>query len=87
MAEEFVRQAALEGFIHSNGSSPTPCNVGYVYTIHKDMTIAHLSLCVWVTSFQHNCINEIPSRIDYRKYIEGEKDYKCHNPHMKKRNE
>ncbi len=81
IGSQFLKQAKEEGFHFSNGQAPEESDWGYVMAIHKDKTIAHLSLTIWVMSFQAH-VTSAPVKIDYEKYAAGEENYICEISHF-----
>lgn len=81
---QFIRNAIAEGFHWSNGDPLQKNTTGYLFGVHRDMTVAHLSMFIWCMAFQcHGKISGTPMCIDYEKYINGELDYICREPHIK----
>ena len=84
VARRFIKQAVAEGFHWSNGEPLTEDTKGFLFGVHQDMSIAHLAMYIWCMAFQcHGNIPGTPMCIDYEKYINGELDYICHEPHIK----
>lgn len=77
----FLKQAKEEGFHFSDGQEPEESDWGYVMAIHKDKTIAHVSITIWVMSFQAH-VTSAPPKIDYEKYTAGEGNYTCEISHF-----
>lgn len=47
-------------------------HVSYTMAVHQDKTVAFISAYIWSLSFQ---LNDKHIKVDYKKYIEGSKDY------------
>ena len=83
LTSTFLQQAMDEDFRWSNGKKIEITDGGYLFGVHTDKTIARLSMYIWCISFQ--CHGKIPGtkpRIDYEKYVNGDEDYFCHEPHI-----
>ena len=83
VSRKFIKSAISEGFHWSNGEPLEEHTTGFLFGVHQDFTIAHLSMYIWCLAFQ--CKGKIPGTaecIDYEKYINGDSDYICHEPHI-----
>lgn len=73
--ETFTRMALEEGF--SFGELPAgKWEFGYAVAVHSNGNMGHLPLFVWCRSFA-SAADDIPEKIDFRRYISGESDYAC----------
>lgn len=70
VGNRFLSDAEKEGFRFGDGISPTEREPDDVMAIHKDRTICYLGWAGHLFFYQQKC--KIP-RIDYERYINGER--------------
>lgn len=80
--KDFLKRAIAEGFKYQNDSKISYRDKGILWGVHKDFTIAHISMFVWCLSYKCDS-NKVPVRIDYKKYIDGENVFFCHKSPIK----
>ena len=82
--ELFIKEIIREGFTWRNGEPVTKNAGGYLFGIHSNMTIAHLSNFIWCMSFQgvRYLDGTLPLRVDFEKFTRGDDDYICREPHI-----
>ena len=78
LCEEFFRRE--EGFRFGE-LARDKWKTGHVIAVHRDGTMGHLSLFIWLMSFSAG-IESCPVKVDYRRFIGGEEDFFCHIPHF-----
>ncbi|HOD03279.1 MAG TPA: hypothetical protein PKN28_08135 [Clostridiales bacterium] len=83
VGKQFLEQAEKEGFSFSKDLPPTAGTWGYVIAAHKDKSLGHVSITVWHMSFGGDVVS-CPPKIDYQKYMGGEKDFICESSHFRK---
>ena len=80
--QDFFRRAVNEGFKYINGSEISSKDYGILFSLHENLTIGHLSMFIWCLTFNLNQ-PDLPVRIDYKKYINGDEDYICRESPIK----
>lgn len=76
----FTGMAAAEGF--SFGRLPVgKWKYGYVVSVHSNGNMGHLPLFIWCRSFSDSVSND-PRKIDFSRFINGDKDYICRESHF-----
>ena len=72
IGNQFLKVAEKEGFHFGDGINPTEREPDEVMAIHTDRTICYLGWVGHLFFYQKKC--KIP-RIDYERYVNGERQY------------
>lgn len=80
--KHFLKQAEVEGFQTINGQKPSELFHHQLYGIDHNLNVGYLAAMIWCLTFRTG--NDEQVRVDYGKYISGEKDYICHSTKLKR---
>ena len=72
ISNQFLKDAEKEGFRFDDGTSPTEREPDDVMAVHKNRSICYLGWIGHMRFYQPKC--DVP-RIDYERYINGERRY------------
>ena len=78
---DFACMAISEGF-HFGELPVEKWIFGYVVAVHSNGDMGHLPLLIWCRSFSAD-VENCPRKVDFRRFIENEADFRCHISHFK----
>lgn len=77
---QFLKELEEMGCTFANGEKVTADKIGMRMAVHRDGTVAYVSMFVWAAAFDvaKSRFSHIP-KIDYEKYISGKKYVIAHS--------
>ncbi len=76
LCEEFFRRE--EGFRFGE-LARDKWKTGHVIAVHRDGTMGHLPLFIWLMSFRGG---DCPVKVDYRRFAAEKEDFLCRSSHF-----
>ena len=74
LCRQFLQQAEWEGFTIGEGGKPTDIELTEVLAILPEKKLCHLG---WASHMAYHANPKNMTRVEYEKYINGERKYEC----------